>query len=53
MVDERKYYVFGRVAKEVDIAIEHASCSRYHAALIYHQHMQRYFLVDLESSKRV
>jgi nuclear inhibitor of protein phosphatase 1 len=50
MIDERKMYMFGRVNKEVDITIEHASCSRYHAALFYHDQMDRYFLVDLGSS---
>uniref|UniRef100_A0A183J193 FHA domain-containing protein n=1 Tax=Soboliphyme baturini TaxID=241478 RepID=A0A183J193_9BILA len=33
-----------------DFAIDHASCSRVHAALLYHKHLNRAFLVDLGST---
>ena len=31
--------------------LDHGSCSRVHAALIWHKHLERSFLVDLGSSK--
>jgi hypothetical protein len=33
-----------------DFCIDHASCSRVHAVLVYHKHLDRAFLVDLNSS---
>lgn len=50
MVDEKKVYMFGR-NPQVDVCIDHASCSRVHAAFVYHKHLERAFLVDLASSK--
>ncbi|XP_050682969.1 uncharacterized protein LOC126978275 [Leptidea sinapis] len=29
------------------------SCSRVHAAIVYHKHLKRSFLIDLESTKKV
>jgi len=34
-----------------DFCIDHASCSRVHAALVWHKHLSRPFLIDLGSSK--
>ena len=35
-----------------DFCIDHQSCSRVHAAFVYHKHLTRAFLVDLGSSER-
>lgn len=51
MVDEKKCYLFGRNSQLNDFCIDHSSCSRVHAALVYHKHLNRAFLVDLGSSK--
>lgn len=51
MVDEKKCYLFGRNQQLNDFCIDHASCSRVHAALVYHKHLNRAFLVDLGSSE--
>jgi nuclear inhibitor of protein phosphatase 1 len=50
MIDEKKFYIFGRNATMCDFVVEHDSCSRAHAALVYHKDMDRFFLVDLKSS---
>ncbi|XP_011496015.1 PREDICTED: nuclear inhibitor of protein phosphatase 1 isoform X2 [Ceratosolen solmsi marchali] len=50
MVDEKKCYLFGRNQQLNDFCIDHASCSRVHAALVYHKHLNRTFLVDLGST---
>lgn len=50
MIDEKPFYLFGRNADIVDIAVEHASCSRYHAALVYHKILKRSFIIDLKST---
>jgi hypothetical protein len=34
-----------------DFCVDHSSCSRVHAALVYHKHLNRAFLVDLGSSE--
>lgn len=51
MVDEKKCYFFGRNPTLNDVLVDHQSCSRVHAALIYHKVLERNFLVDLGSSK--
>lgn len=51
MLDEKKCYLFGRNPQMNDFCIDHASCSRVHAAFVYHKHLNRAFLVDLGSSK--
>ena len=51
MIDEKKFYLFGRNPQMTDFTIDHGSCSRVHAALIWHKHLERSFLVDLGSSK--
>ncbi|CAH1393039.1 unnamed protein product [Nezara viridula] len=50
MLDEKKCYLFGRNPQMNDICIDHQSCSRVHAAFVYHKHLQRAFLVDLGST---
>lgn len=51
MIDEKKCYLFGRNKQLNDFCIDHASCSRVHAALVYHKHLNISYLVDLGSSK--
>ncbi|CAG7834644.1 unnamed protein product [Allacma fusca] len=50
MIDEKKCYLFGRNPQLNDFCIDHASCSRIHAALVYHKHLDRSFLIDLGST---
>jgi len=50
MIDEKRCYLFGRNAQLNDFCIDHGSCSRVHAALVYHKHLSRAFLVDLGST---
>ncbi|XP_024917220.1 protein phosphatase 1, regulatory subunit 8b [Cynoglossus semilaevis] len=50
IIDEKKYYLFGRNPDFCDFTIDHQSCSRVHAALIYHKHLKRVFLIDLNST---
>ncbi|CAK8691258.1 nuclear inhibitor of protein phosphatase 1-like [Clavelina lepadiformis] len=49
IIDEKKCYYFGRNSDTCDFLIEHASCSRVHAALLYHKHLKRMFIIDLGS----
>lgn len=51
IIDEKKYYMFGRNPDWCDFTIDHQSCSRGHAVLVYHKHLKRVFLIDLNSSK--
>ncbi|XP_028836489.1 protein phosphatase 1, regulatory subunit 8b isoform X1 [Denticeps clupeoides] len=50
IIDEKKYYLFGRNPDVCDFTIDHQSCSRVHAALVYHKHLKRLFLIDLNST---
>lgn len=50
MVDDKRCYLFGRNSQLNDFCIDHQSCSRVHAALVYHKHLKRAFLVDLGST---
>ncbi|XP_071487873.1 nuclear inhibitor of protein phosphatase 1-like [Diadema antillarum] len=50
MVDEKKCYFFGRNSIVCDFILDHASCSRVHAALLWHKHLNRSFIVDLGST---
>lgn len=50
MLDEKKCYLFGRNPQMNDFCIDHASCSRVHAAFVYHKNLNRAFLVDLGST---
>ena len=51
MIDEKKCYFFGRNKQLCDFCIDHASSSRVHAALIWHKHLNRPFIIDLGSSE--
>lgn len=50
MLDEKKCYLFGRNPNLNDVCIDHSSCSRIHAALVWHKHLHRFFLMDLDST---
>uniref|UniRef100_A0A672R4H3 Protein phosphatase 1, regulatory subunit 8a n=1 Tax=Sinocyclocheilus grahami TaxID=75366 RepID=A0A672R4H3_SINGR len=50
IIDEKKFYLFGRNPEHCDFTIDHQSCSRVHAALLYHRHLKRVFLIDLNST---
>ncbi|XP_017024906.1 nuclear inhibitor of protein phosphatase 1 [Drosophila kikkawai] len=50
MVDEKRCYLFGRNSQMNDFCIDHASCSRVHAAFVYHKHLNIAYLVDLGST---
>lgn len=50
MIDEKKFYLFGRNPQTTDFCIDHGSCSRVHAALVWHKHLERSFLIDLGST---
>lgn len=50
MLDEKKCYLFGRNPNLNDVCIDHSSCSRIHAALVWHKHLNRFFLIDLDST---
>jgi nuclear inhibitor of protein phosphatase 1 len=50
LVDEKKYYFFGRNPTMNDICVDHSSCSRVHAVLLFHKILERFFLVDLGST---
>lgn len=51
LLDEKSYYIFGRNRESCDFPLQHQSCSRQHAVLVYHKHLKRPFLIDLGSSK--
>lgn len=51
MIDDKKCYLFGRNPHLNDFCIDHGSCSRVHAALVYHKHLGISYLVDLGSSE--
>lgn len=53
MIDEKKCYLFGRNPQLNDFCIDHGSCSRVHAALVYHKNLNISYLVDLGSSKYI
>jgi len=53
MIDEKKCYFFGRNKQLCDFCIDHASSSRVHAALVWHKHLNRPFIIDLGSSMRL
>uniref|UniRef100_A0A1I8GUT8 FHA domain-containing protein n=1 Tax=Macrostomum lignano TaxID=282301 RepID=A0A1I8GUT8_9PLAT len=50
MIDEKKCYFFGRNRQLCDFPVEHESCSRVHAALVWHKFVSRPFLIDLGST---
>ncbi|XP_022073521.1 protein phosphatase 1, regulatory subunit 8a [Acanthochromis polyacanthus] len=50
IIDEKKCYLFGRNPDVCDFTIDHQSCSRVHSALVYHKHLKRVFIIDLNST---
>jgi len=50
MIDGKGCYLFGRNSQLNDFGVEHSSCSRVHAALVYHKHLGRFFLIDCGST---
>jgi len=50
MIDETKCYFFGRNKDQCEFVIDHGSCSRVHAVLLWHKHLNRSFLIDLGST---
>lgn len=50
MIDEKKAYFFGRNKQMCDFSIDHQSCSRVHAVLVWHKHLIRPFIIDLKST---
>lgn len=43
-------YLFGRNPELNDFRIDHSSCSRVHAAMVYHKHLNLTYLTDLGST---
>ncbi|CAD5111694.1 DgyrCDS980 [Dimorphilus gyrociliatus] len=50
MIDEKRVYFFGRNRQMCDFCIDHASCSRVHAVLVWHKQLNRPFIIDLGST---
>eukprot|EP00731_Ephydatia_muelleri_P031847 Em0023g354a len=50
LIDEKSCYIFGRNKDSCDFFLQHDSCSRQHAALVYHKQLSRVFLMDLGST---
>jgi nuclear inhibitor of protein phosphatase 1 len=50
LIDEKGAYYFGRNPTLCDFVVEHGSCSRVHAVLLFHKLLKRFALVDLGSS---
>ncbi|CAH8872667.1 unnamed protein product [Trichobilharzia szidati] len=49
IIDEKSCYFFGRNRQLCDFAVDHQSCSRVHAVLVWHKFLNRAFLIDLGS----
>ncbi|TGZ67323.1 hypothetical protein CRM22_004869 [Opisthorchis felineus] len=49
IIDEKGCYFFGRNRQLCDFPVEHQSCSRVHAVLVWHKLLNRAFLIDLGS----
>eukprot|EP00111_Clytia_hemisphaerica_P011018 TCONS_00032297-protein len=50
IIDGKTHFFFGRQREFIDFTIDHTSCSRVHAVMVYHKHLERMFLVDLGST---
>ena len=50
LLDDKPYFLIGRHSKRCDFILDHVSISRFHSAVIYHEHLQRVFLMDLGST---
>ncbi|KAG5672744.1 hypothetical protein PVAND_002844 [Polypedilum vanderplanki] len=49
-IDQKNCYFFGRDCNQCDFILTHDSCSRLHASLSYHKHLNLFYLMDLGSS---
>ncbi|CAL8097110.1 unnamed protein product [Calicophoron daubneyi] len=49
IIDEKSCYFFGRNRQLCDFPVEHQSCSRVHAVIVWHKFLSRAFLIDLGS----
>ena len=50
IVDGKTHFFFGRQRQYIDFTLDHTSCSRVHAVMLYHKNLQRMFLIDLGST---
>ncbi|XP_002162233.1 nuclear inhibitor of protein phosphatase 1 [Hydra vulgaris] len=50
IVDGKTHFFFGRQKEYIDFTVDHTSCSRIHAVMVYHKPLQRMFLIDLGST---
>ncbi|CBY23611.1 unnamed protein product [Oikopleura dioica] len=50
LIDQKKFYLFGRNADMCDFVAGHASISRAHCALTYHKILKKSFIIDLKSA---
>ena len=50
LLDDKPYFLIGRHSKQCDFILDHVSVSRFHSAVVYHEHLQRVFLMDLGST---
>ena len=50
IVDGKTHFFFGRQRQYIDFTLDHTSCSRVHAVMVYHKNLQRMFLLDLGST---
>lgn len=50
ILDGKTHFFFGRQKEYIDFTIDHNSCSRAHAVIVYHKQLQRMFIVDLGST---
>ncbi|KAF8569264.1 hypothetical protein P879_02407 [Paragonimus westermani] len=50
IIDDKSCYFFGRNRQLCDFPVEHQSCSRVHAVLVWHKFLNRAFLIDLGSA---
>ncbi|OAF66891.1 hypothetical protein A3Q56_05390 [Intoshia linei] len=50
IIDSKKCYFFGRNKEMCDFHTYHSSCSRIHAALVWHSKVKKPFLMDLGST---
>jgi nuclear inhibitor of protein phosphatase 1 len=50
LLDSKKCFLFGRNKDKCDFPLDHESCSRVHAALVYHKHLDRFFIIDQGSA---
>lgn len=50
LIDDKPYFLLGKMHDCVDFPIDHQSCSRVHAVLAYHKFINKWFITDLSST---